>query len=143
MYMSNADNVKRALLAGVDAGLTAAAERYTQQVRQRLFRGYTTGNFAHQMRGVAGRVMYTAPHDVPGGRAITVGTSTTAVPYELYWELGHQSAWTRRYERVEIWRPLLEQNRDLLTRIIARNIERRVAGAGSAVRPTFTMRGAR
>jgi len=138
MYMSNADNVKRALLAGVDAGLTAAARNYTDAVRQRLSKGYTTGDFT--TRGVWGRVMYTVPHDVPGGRAITCGTSTTAVPYELYWELGHQNAFTRRYERVEVWRPILEAKRDLLTEIIARNIRSRVASAGTTVRPTFTLR---
>jgi hypothetical protein len=68
---------------------------------------------------------------------VTIGTSTTAVPYELYWEMGHQNAFTRRYERVEIWRPTLEANRALVTSIIARNIQRVTEGQGAV--PAVTL----
>lgn len=130
MYMSHADAVIARIRQGIDAGLVAAAENVTTKIRTRLDRGYTTGAFAHHARGVAGRVMYTQPTDVPGGRAITIGTSTVAgFPYELAWELGHVNLFTRRYERVEVWRPMLEQNRDLMVRIVARNIERYAGGA--------------
>lgn len=141
MYMSRKDAAKNTLIQGVDNGLTAIAEHYTKKVRQRIDRGYTTGNFSHHARGVAGRIMYTKPHDVPGGRGITVGTSkTNGFAYELGWELGHlnifvarsqgprvTSVATRRegtYMRVEIWRPYLEEGADLYQRMMARNIAR-------------------
>jgi hypothetical protein len=146
MYMSRAIAAKATLTKGLDDGLTAAAENVTKKIRERLDRGYTTGAFSHHARGVAGRVMYTKPFDVPGGRAITLGTSKVAgYPYELAWELGHINIFVGRgdtagkkgprgtsiasrregtYMRVEIWRPTLEANRDLVVRIIARNIAR-------------------
>ncbi len=132
--------VRRQWLAGVDRGLTAAAEFYTKRVRARLLKGYTTGHFAHGMRGVAGRVMYTKPYDYGGGRAVTMGTSTTDVPYEVFWELGHVNIFigggaratslaskrTGSYVRVEIWRPLLTQYASHMVEIVARNMR----GAG-------------
>ena len=131
MYRSNVGPVVDGIRRGLDAGLTAAAENYTQKVVARLSRGYTTGNYQSDPieTGVVGRVMYTTPYAAEGGRAISMGTSTTRVPYELYWEMGHQNTFTRRYERVEVWRPILEQNADLLFRIIARNVAQYAAGA--------------
>ena len=140
-YRSHAADVKARIVRGVDAGLIAAAQNVTQKIRARLDRGYTTGAFSHHARGVAGRVMYTEPGPGPnGGRVITIGTSKTAVPYELYWEMGHVNIFvgagrgpratllgSRRegtYMRVEIWRPMLEQNAALLQSIVARNVAR-------------------
>jgi hypothetical protein len=54
------------------------------------------------------------------------------VPYELYWEMGHRNAFTRRYERVEIWRPSLEANARSRHAIIARNIQRFTKDVGAA-----------
>ncbi len=133
-YRSNRPAAEDAIRRGLDEGLRAAAENYTTRVYNRILGGYTTGNFSHRAEGVAGRVMFTEPRDAPGGgRQVICGTSRTQVPYELYWELGHQNAYSRRYERVEIWRPLLEQNRELYFEIIGRNVRRRADGAGVTV----------
>lgn len=136
-YRSNLGAVRGALQRGIDAGLVAVGAHYVAAVRARLVRGYTTGNFSHQMRGVAGRVMHTPPYDVPGGRAITLGTGPTVTPYELYWELGHQNQFTKRYERVRIWEPTLETHAGLYERMIARNVERQLAGASALLAFSF------
>lgn len=136
-FISHTADVITRMNRGLALGLTAAAENYTQKVSARLDRGYTTGNFSNHARGVAGRVMYTQPFAVPGGWAITVGTSRTTVPYELFWEIGFNSIFTRRYERVEVWGPMMQANADLMTRIVARNVEAQLSGAGAAITVTF------
>lgn len=124
-YKSNLPAAESALRRGIDAGLTAAAQNLHGKIRDRLNRGYTTGNFVHQnSTGVAGRVVYTTPFDYNGGRAVSIGTGPTLVPYELYWEMGHRNQFTRRYERVEVWRPIMVANADLVRAIIVRNVQR-------------------
>lgn len=128
-YRSYAPEVIAGIIRGARKGLEAAAENYTKAVAAIIDSGYTTGDFSHHPSEVSRRVMYTEPYDTAGGVGITMGTSKTAgFPYELAWELGHQSRYTRRFERVEVWRPLLNEKRDLMVNIIARNIEREAFG---------------
>ena len=129
-YRSNLGAVRDGFTRGADAGLVAVGAHATAGIRARLFRGYTTGNFATQMRGVAGRVMHTPPFPIPGGRGITVGTGPTVTPYEVYWELGFQSIFTRRYERVPIWEPWFRDHAALYEQMIARNMARFLGGTG-------------
>jgi hypothetical protein len=148
-YRSNARAVKAAIRQGIDDGLTVIGQHYTQNVRGVLLSGYTTGNFSHQMRGVAGRVMYTPPYAIPGGRGISMGTSKApGYAYELAWELGHVNIFigggngigggratllgSRRegtYVRVEVWRPMLVDNTALYVNMFARNADRVFGGA--------------
>jgi len=87
----------------VDAGLVAAAARYHGALRERLQRGYTSGDFV--TGETAASVQMGGIVDTIDGRKITVGTNEL-VP--LYWELGHLNLFTRKYERVEHWRETLE-----------------------------------
>lgn len=145
-YRSNVGNAVGAMYEGVDTGLVAAAENLENKVQHRLLHqaaggrpGYTSGNFSHGIRGVAGRVMRTEPYSRGGARMISIGTSTVAgFPYELAWELGHVNLFTRTFVRVEVWRPTLEENRQLVTDILARNIRDRTGGAAS-IRPVLTL----
>ena len=132
-YQSNARAVKAAIRQGIDDGLTVIGQHYTQNVRGVLLSGYTSGAFSNHARGVAGRVMFTPPRDMgDGSRGIIVGTSTApGYPYELAWELGHQNLFTGRFERVEVWNPMLEDNAWLYLRMMHRSVERR-AGAEAA-----------
>jgi hypothetical protein len=139
-YKSNLPAVENALRRGIDAGLTAAAQNLHAKIRTRLLHGYTTGNFAHQMRGVAGRVVYTTPFDYNGGRAVSIGTGPTQVPYELYWEMGHRNVFTRRYDRVEVWQPIMRANADLAQAIIARNVARFTQSVATAPAVTLGFR---
>lgn len=85
--------------AAVNAGLKAAAYVYANEVKRALAPGYTSGAF------VTGRVLNSVTVGEPANGAIEVGSD---VDYAMYWELGHHNLFTRRYERVEIWRPALE-----------------------------------
>jgi hypothetical protein len=135
-WKSNRAAGERALRNAVDAGLIAAAAWYTNGVRARLVRGYTSGAFSHGMEGVAGRVMRTEPYATASGRAITMGTSKVAgYSYELAWELGHTNAFTRQYERVEVWRPMLVDNADRILTIAGRAARAHLDGAAGRAMP--------
>lgn len=92
------------LLDAVDAGLIAAGNVYANAVKRGLAGGYTSGDF------VTGRVLnsvtVSAPYMDSGGRVISVGSD---VDYAMYWEFGHHNIFTRKYERVEVWRPALDE----------------------------------
>lgn len=97
------------------AGLIAAAQPYRNAMIDTLKTGYTTGAFSQGFQGVAGSVAVSAntPDQVSedaDGKFVVVGTSARSedgYPYPLGWELGHRNLFTRRYERVETWRPVL------------------------------------
>lgn len=89
------------------AALVAAALVYENAMKRALTGGYKQGTF------VTGRVRSSVTHSDPyllGGTqwAIRVGTN---VLYALFWELGHMNLFTRRYERVEKWRPTAVEQR--------------------------------
>lgn len=133
-----------------DAGLIAAAQVVTNDVRQR-FRdrqgGYTSGDFVHDYGGVAKSITQSAPHDHNGVRRVTIGTnkrSPEGFSYPLAWELGHVNLFmgaqgsdastvgTRRtgsYQRVETFRPALDENRDRARAAFARAMRRALAVA--------------
>jgi hypothetical protein len=91
--------------------LAGAAQVYRNAVTEKLRNppegGYTTGAWDHGMAGVAGSVAVSEVERTDNAVLIAVGTN---VPYAKYWELGHQNLFTRRFERVERWRPALEEN---------------------------------
>lgn len=89
----------------LEAGIIAAANAYLRPVKTRLMQGYTSGAFSHGGSGVAGTVTMGAPRHDASGTGIEVGTN---VPYAAYWEFGHPNVFTKRYERVEVWRETLD-----------------------------------
>lgn len=93
-----------ALNEAVDAGLFAMGYLYANEVKRRTAGGFTSGDF---VTGAAlNAITVTDPYtDDDGARAIQV-YSDLEPNYPLYWELGHHNIFTRRFERVEIWRPV-------------------------------------
>jgi hypothetical protein len=81
-------------------GLFAAAYVYYDEIKRRLAGGYTTGAW------VTGQLLNSIaiqPPALEGGDLVArVGTP---VRYALYWELGHNNVFTRRFERQERWFP--------------------------------------
>lgn len=105
---SRVERLIAALQPAQDAGLRAAAYVYRNAVVAKLIKGYTTGAFVTGTS--ANSVTITEPFASDnGGRAIRVGTN---VLYDLYWELGHENLFTRKYERVEYWGPSLAETAD-------------------------------
>jgi len=105
-----------------DAGLIAAAEVVKTEVKRGLRGGYTSGAFV--TGNVWNSVTRTDPTDENGVRVIRVGTN---VMYALYWELGHQNLFTRKFERVEVWMPTFLSTADrqalAFARVFARFME--------------------
>jgi len=101
-WVSRIPAVQAAMDRALMDGLTAGAHHYANEVKKDLAGGYTSGAF------VTGNVLNSvavAPAERRGDTLeARVGSS---VLYALFWELGHQNLFTRRYERVEIWRPRL------------------------------------
>lgn len=115
-YTSNRPAVEARLRRAQDAGLVAAGVLLQNRMKVALRRGYTSGD--HITGRSVNAVARTAPHDTAGGgRGVEVGTSLL---YNLYWEVGHVNLFTRRYERVEKWRPTLLDARADLQREYAR-----------------------
>lgn len=127
-YTSHRREAEARLRTAQDAGLVAAAVLLQNRVKAALTGGYTSGAFVTGR--VRNSVTHTAPHPVPGGRGIEVGTNLL---YALYWELGHVNLYTRRYERQERWRPtLLDSRHDIqreFTRVFGIVMNRPVAPA--------------
>jgi hypothetical protein len=106
-WTSNLDEFRRRHEQATKAALIASALLYENAMKVALTGGYTSGAF------VTGRVRNSVTHGEPfllGGItwAIRVGTN---VLYALFWEIGHMNLFTRRFERVEKWRPTLEAQR--------------------------------
>jgi hypothetical protein len=108
---SNRGAVNDRMRDAAAAALAGAAQVYRNAVTEKLRNppegGYTTGAWDHGMAGVAGSVAVSEVERTDNAVRIAVGTN---VPYAKYWELGHQNLFTRRFERVERWRPALEEN---------------------------------
>jgi len=103
---SNRAQVEARMAQAEDDALFAAAQVYRNAMTKALLGGYTSGRFYSGMQGVAGSVAVSTPQRDPGGAFIVVGTNVT---YAKFWELGHLNLFTGKYERVEKWRPALEQ----------------------------------
>ena len=84
--------------------LVAAAQVYRRAMTEALKGGYTSGAFYSGLQGVAGSVAVSEPDRDAKGGFIYVGTN---IEYAKFWEFGHNNYFTKRYERVEKWRPTL------------------------------------
>ena len=104
----------------IKAGLIAAAETYMAPVKERLQRGYTSGDFT--TGNAANSVARGEPEVTSDGAEIAVGSTQVDPPYPLYWEVGFQSVFTGKHERVEVWVPTMVQMRDHLVAVAAQEI---------------------
>lgn len=102
-WTSNLPRFREAHAASVDAALRGAGMVVTNAVKVALRGGYRSGAFVTGASIQA--VQMSEPTTEEGVRVIRVGTH---LMYNLFWELGHYSAWTRKYEREEKWRPAFE-----------------------------------
>jgi len=124
---------RAALTRASDAGLIAAAQVVTNDVRRRFREregGYTSGDFVHDYGGVAKSITQSPPHDHNGVRRVTIGTnkrSPDGFSYPLAWEMGHVNLFTRQHERVETFRPALDENRDRVRAAYHRAMKRALA----------------
>lgn len=109
--MTVRDNSEK-MLTGIRAaekdGLIAKANVYRNAVVRGLRGGYTSGNF---VTGLNTASVSISPYVAGSGdsKYIMVGTN---VLYALFWEIGHHNIFTRRFERVEVWRPAIEESAD-------------------------------
>ncbi len=123
-WKSNVAAVSRRLEAADRAGLIAMQGIVYNEVKRRLRGGYTSGDFVTGHNWDA--VTRGEPERTADGHIGKVGTN---VPYALFWELGHYSIFTRRFERVEVWVPALFDTR--LQQIEAyRSVVQRALGSG-------------
>lgn len=100
MYQSNLPRVSVAMSQAVDAGLKAAAAVLEDEVKRDLKDGFTSGRFTS---GESERsVDHSAPDANTQGRFILVGTDEI---HNIFWELGGYNAYTRQFERQEVWMP--------------------------------------
>ena len=109
-YASRSSVVLSQLAAAIDAGLVAAATTYQAEMKKVLAPGYTSGAFV--TGNLVNSIFTDGPVDENGVRVIRVACSATrnGAPYPLYWELGHQNLFTRKFEREPRWVPtLMEQ----------------------------------
>lgn len=106
-YRSRSAQLARQFATAVDAGLIATGEVYKTEVKRQLAPGYTSGAFVTGR--VLGSVTRTEPSTVGGVRVLHVGTN---VDYAMYWELGHQNLFMRRFAQKEIWGPSITATRD-------------------------------
>ena len=89
------------------AALIAAALVYENAMKVAVTGGYTSGEFFTGRSRAS--ITHSEPYLIePLVWAIRVGTN---VLYMLFWELGHMNLFTRRFERVEKWRPTLVEQR--------------------------------
>ena len=117
-WRSNIAEVQAALREGRAKGLIAAAQVVQNAVKKGLRGGYTSGDFV--TGNSINHVTRSAVQEDGGGAFIQVGTS---VLYNLYWELGHHNAWTRRFERRPVWVPALIDTRTQQARAFAAQIK--------------------
>ena len=102
-------------------GVIAAAYVLVNAVKRSLRGGYTSGNFV--TGGVINSVTRGQPFRDGMGWTIEVGTN---LMYALFWEIGHHNLFTRKYERVEKWRPAFMDSREAMRAAYSREWQRRM-----------------
>lgn len=102
--------IEARLNEAIPLALRGAAQIYRTAMMESLRNppegGYTSGAWDHGMAGVAGSVAVSPVEQDEQGHRIAVGTN---VECAKHWELGHVNLFTRRFERVERWRPVLDR----------------------------------
>lgn len=99
------DHSKRALARYDKAarlGVSAASNVLVREVKKAFGSDYYKGGAFRSTLYVKQSVRRSDPEKEADGWAARVGTNKIQA---LYWELGHQNVFTRRFERVRIWEP--------------------------------------
>lgn len=119
VWTSHLDQFNRDRDEAERLGVIAAAYILVNAVKRALKGGYTSGAF------VTGHVINSVTRGTPFregmGWTIEVGSNLN---YALFWEIGHHNRWTRKYERVEKWRPAFMDSRPAMAEAYARQWER-------------------
>lgn len=105
-YESNKPAIVGKLQQANAAGVLAAGLVVEEAVKAGLEGGFTSGDFdtGESVRGV----QHTEPAPTTDGVAVRVGTD---IQMNLYWEIGGYNAYTRKFERKEVWMPALVSTR--------------------------------
>ena len=107
----------------IDAALEAGAQELINGLKDDkplgLTQGYTSGDFV--TGNLLNSIQATDPYTEKGTRHIRVYTD---VLYALYWEMGHQNVFTRKYERQERWGPTLQRKDEDIFAAYARVYQR-------------------
>lgn len=106
---------------GSRAGLAAAANLLATEVKKAHGSWYYKGGAFRDTLKVKASIRYLTPYQRPTGWETQVGTK---IIQALYWELGHTNRWTRNKERVRIWEPTAQQNKDAMRAAYARVVKR-------------------
>jgi hypothetical protein len=93
------------------SGLKAGGVFIMKIIQESLETGYTSGDF------VTGQVAADVKRTRPSNKGISVYTSN---PVALAWEMGHFNIYTKKFERIEVWRPAVEQNVEEIRRKFAK-----------------------
>jgi hypothetical protein len=112
--------VARARDAGAKA-MDAASAHLTNEVKKAFGSDYYKGGAFRSTLQVKQSIRRVGPTWAGTGWEAVVGTHIIEA---LYWELGHHNAFTRKYERRELWKPTAlsqaEAMRTTFARVFAR-----------------------
>lgn len=104
-----------------DRGLDAAANHLRTQLLKAFGSDYYKGGAFRSTLQVKQSIRRLMPWRTAQGWQTTIGTKLIEA---LYWELGHQNVFTRKYERVQIWVPTAADNVDAMRATFARVVAR-------------------
>ena len=121
MYMSRIDQVLVAMTTALEDAVRAGGYVYANAVKRKLAGGYTSGDFVTGNTTASVRV--TEPQQTAEWVEVRVGTDLL---YNLFWEIGHRNIFTRRFERVEVWRPTLLEERERIRAVILATASARI-----------------
>lgn len=98
-------------------GLDAAANHLIVEVRKAFGSDYYKGGAFRSTLQVKQSIRKLMPYRAGAGAwETTIGTKFVEA---LYWELGHRNAFTRRYERVQLWVPTATANVERMRKTFA------------------------
>ena len=102
-------------------GLDAAANHLRTELLKAFGSDYYKGGRFRSTLQVKQSIRRLAPYRTADGWETTVGTNKIEA---LYWELGHQNTFTRKYERVQLWVPTATDNVEPMRANYARVVAR-------------------
>lgn len=105
-------------------GLDAATQHLQNEIYKAFGSWYYKGGAFRSTLQVKQSIQRKGPYRVGSGWEQMIGTELIEA---LYWELGHNNRWTRKYERVQIWVPTASKNIDRMQKtfsvVVARLME--------------------
>lgn len=102
-------------------GLDAAANHLRTELLKAFGSDYYKGGRFRSTLQVKQSIRRLAPYKTRDGWETTIGTNKIEA---LYWELGHQNTFTRKYERVQLWVPTAADNVEPMRATYARVVAR-------------------